>query len=149
MAALNLLVITAKRLIILGVVALALWHITVMLTSGVDYGKVLVYVSEQPSILTIDRQHYSITKQVSLPLICELRPGEHQLRLEQNGRKVYEHSFTVEARREQTLFAPGRTAGHAKLATAINLEPEAGRVVQQTAFHGVRRTGSDPEAAKQ
>jgi hypothetical protein len=140
MVALSLIVVTAKRLMLFCVLALASWHIAASLTSGVPYGKVLVYVSEQPSTLTVDRQHYSITPQMSYPLVCELAPGRHVLRLERNGARIYEQAFTVEARREQTIFAPGRTGAYVKSQVASPdpvtpvVHPNAMPVIHRAAF---------------
>jgi hypothetical protein len=127
MVAISLIVVTVKRLIMFCVLALAVWHITASLSWAKPYGKVLVYVSEQPSVLTVDRQHYLINPQMAYPLICELSPGEHVLRLERKGEKIYEETFSVEAHREQTIFAPKKTAARFTpppvVSPSVNPEP--------------------------
>jgi hypothetical protein len=144
MVAFSLIAVTVKRLIAFCVLSLAVWHITASLMSGVPNGKVLVYVSGRPTLMTVDHRPYAINAQVSEPVICTLAPGSHILRLERNGKAIFEESFTVEAQREQTIFAPGRTA---MSPIADNVEPSRNEPVANSATVPVRQTAFRDRAA--
>lgn len=55
--------------------------------------------------VTVDRQTYRVETLWDSPIVCELRPGRHLLRMLRSGRVLFEQEFTLDAGQEVVLTA--------------------------------------------
>jgi hypothetical protein len=91
-----------------GVAALALggailWQVAEHCGSlkGVAY----IHVSNSQVDVTVDDESYRIETLWDTPIVCELRPGRHALRMLQSGHVLFEQEFTLEPGQEVVLSA--------------------------------------------
>jgi hypothetical protein len=80
-----------------------LWQVTEHCGSlkGVAY----VHVSQPQVDVTVDDETYWVETLWETPIVCELRPGRHMLRMLQSGRVLFEQEFTLDAGQEVVLTA--------------------------------------------
>jgi hypothetical protein len=72
---------------------------------GPNQGKVIVHVSKAPVHVRIDEATYPVGSIWMSPIVCELSPGRHTLRMLHEGRVLYEEPFTLKAGEEIILVA--------------------------------------------
>ena len=60
--------------------------------------------------MTVDNETYHIDTPAESPIVCELRPGKHGLRMTRNGETLYEEKFTLRPAEEVVLTAWGPPA---------------------------------------
>ena len=98
-------VTTFAALVLGGVV---LWQVSAH--SGPPNGIAYVHVTTPEVDVMVDDETYHVKKLLDSPIVCELRPGKHMLRMTRNGQTLYEQEFTVKAANEVVLIAWGRPA---------------------------------------
>ena len=72
---------------------------------GPNQCKVILHVPKTPVDVTIDEATYPVGSIRMTPVVCELRPGRHTVRMLQEGRVLYEEPFTLKAGEEIILTA--------------------------------------------
>jgi hypothetical protein len=72
---------------------------------GATRGQAIVHVSMPQVEVRIDDQAYWVETLWATPIVCELRPGHHRLRMLRSGRVLYEEEFTLAAGEERILAA--------------------------------------------
>jgi hypothetical protein len=87
----------------------------------------VVHVTEADVDVWVDRSLFRVEGWNGSPIVCEIRPGRHLLRMFRHGRLLYEESFTL-GRGEGIVLtawdttrprvAPGNAPGTAALASA-------------------------------
>jgi hypothetical protein len=55
--------------------------------------------------VTIDDIEYHIASLYDCPLVCDLQPGRHMLRMLRSGQVLYEEAFTLSCDEEVVLIA--------------------------------------------
>ena len=93
-----------------------LWQVSVH--CGATQGRAIVHVSTPKVEVAVDGARYRIETLWDTPIVCDLRPGRHTVRMFQSGRVAYEEEFTVAAGQEVILTAwdgyqDGRSPEHA------------------------------------
>jgi hypothetical protein len=85
---------------------------------GSTRGRAIVHVSKAGVDVTIDDARYHVEAAWEAPIVCELRPGRHTLRMLQSGHVVYEEEFALISGEERILTAwDGRTGDRNPAAT--------------------------------
>jgi hypothetical protein len=72
---------------------------------GPNQGKVIVHVTKARVDVTIDEATYPVGSIWMNPIVCELPPGRHTVRMLQAGRVLYEEPFNLKAGEEIILTA--------------------------------------------
>ncbi len=69
--------------------------------------KCVAYVHVVPPAVdvTVDGQTYRVETLWDSPIVCELRPGRHLLRMLRSGRVLFEQEFTLDPGQEVVLTA--------------------------------------------
>jgi hypothetical protein len=80
-----------------------LWQVAIR--SGPQDCVAYVHVSKPNVLVTVDGSDYHIESLDQTPIVCELAPGRHLLRMCQTGRIVYEQEFTLAKGEEIVLVA--------------------------------------------
>jgi hypothetical protein len=65
----------------------------------------VVHVMEVGVDVWIDGTAYRVDDPLDSPVVCELGPGRHTLRMARNGRILYEEDFTIDTDRDTVLTA--------------------------------------------
>jgi hypothetical protein len=99
----RLVVATAKRVGSLALGGAILWQ--VIQHSDPPLGIAYVHVSKMMVDVTIDDQAYWVETYEDSPIVCELSPGRHVLRMFQSGHVLYEEEFTLDLGQEVVLTA--------------------------------------------
>ena len=73
--------------------------------AGSARGTAIVHVSEAHVVVSLDDRDYPVNSLWEVPLICELRPGRHVLRMKRGERVVYQEDFCIEPGKEVILSA--------------------------------------------
>jgi hypothetical protein len=68
-------------------------------------GIAYVHVGTPGVDVTVDDQTYRVETAWECPIVCELRPGRHLLRMLRSGRALFEQEFTLEPGQEVVLRA--------------------------------------------
>ena len=68
-------------------------------------GQVIVHVAMPPAHVAVDDTTYWIENLWGSPIVCELRPGRHQVRMLRNGRVLYQEEFTLASGEERIVTA--------------------------------------------
>jgi hypothetical protein len=68
-------------------------------------GRVIVHVATPQVYVAVDDATYWVENLWETPIVCDLRPGRHQVRMLQNGRVLHEEEFTLAAGEERILTA--------------------------------------------
>jgi hypothetical protein len=107
----------------LGLGSVILWQVAIH--SGSQKGTAYVHVSQPNVDVMVDGTEYYIESLKQTPIVCELAPGRHRLRMRQTGRVVYDEEFTVGTGQEIVLVAWERPdeapAGGTPLSVSTNL----------------------------
>ena len=64
-----------------------------------------VHVATPAVDVTVDDQRYRVETMWERPIVCELRPGRHHLRMLRSGRVLFEQEFTLDPGQEVVLTA--------------------------------------------
>jgi hypothetical protein len=97
--------------------------------SGPSAGRAIVHVVTPRVDLTVDETTYQVESIWMSPIVCELRPGRHTVRMFREGRLLYEEDFLLKAGEEMILTAwDGYKDGRSP--------PQAGRGCERTASTG-------------
>ena len=94
----SLIATLAKRV---GAVCLAMvifWH--VVRHAGPRQGTAIVHVPQSNVVVAVDDQSYHVESIAQSPLVCDLEPGSHVVKLRHGGLLLGEEDFTVEAGKE-------------------------------------------------
>jgi hypothetical protein len=68
-------------------------------------GRAIIHVSTPHVDVMVDEVTYPVESLGTTPIVCELRPGHHMVRMLQNGRTLYEEPFTLKPGEELILSA--------------------------------------------
>jgi hypothetical protein len=72
---------------------------------GPAKGIAYVHVAKPQVNVTVDDETYWVESLWDTPIVCELGPGRHTLRMLQSGRVLFEQEFTLEPGQEVVLTA--------------------------------------------
>jgi hypothetical protein len=73
--------------------------------SPLEQGIAYVHVTAGDVVVTVDGLEYHVTSAWDGPIVCELRPGKHMLRMSRNGELLYEEEFSVAVGKDVVLTA--------------------------------------------
>ena len=144
----TLCVALAKRVGALLLGGVILWQVSVH--SGPTKGQAVVHVSVPKVEVTVDQARHWIETLWDTPIVCDLHPGRHTVRMYRSGRVVYEEEFTIAAGQELILTAwdgyddgrsPEQADGHfpsPKPEHSGRWSPESGRLVHVPALPTIR-----------
>jgi hypothetical protein len=99
----SLVVGTVKGLSALALGGVILWQVHDH--CGAMKAVAYVHVVTPEVDVTVDRQTYRVETLWDSPIVCELRPGRHLLRMLRSGRVLFEQEFTLDAGQEVVLTA--------------------------------------------
>jgi hypothetical protein len=68
-------------------------------------GQVIVHVAMPQVHVAVDDATYWVENLWESPIVCDLRPGRHRVRMLRNGRVLYQEEFTLAAGEERILTA--------------------------------------------
>jgi hypothetical protein len=94
---------TVKTIAVLLLGGTVLWQVGAH--SGPPNGTAYVHVTAPQVDVTVDNETYHIETLAASPIVCELRPGKHGLRMTRNGRTLYEEKFILRPGEELVLTA--------------------------------------------
>jgi hypothetical protein len=80
-----------------------LWQVAVH--AGASHGWAIVHVSSVHVDVTVDHAAYRVEDLKQSPIVCELGPGHHTVRMSRRGKVLFEEAFTVVAGEETILAA--------------------------------------------
>ena len=72
---------------------------------GPASGQAIVHVSTTPVTVSIDDAVYRVESLYETPVVRELRPGDHVVRMLRDGRILYEEEFRIVAGEDTVLVA--------------------------------------------
>jgi hypothetical protein len=102
----------------LGLGGAILWQVA--LHSGPLNGIAYIHIPKPNVEITVDDAKYRIETLWDSPLVCELRPGTHVLRMSRSGQVVFEQEFSLDRGKEIVLTAweeqPSETPAAARAA---------------------------------
>jgi hypothetical protein len=102
----SLIATTVKRL---GAVCLAfvvLWHVG--RHAGPQAGEAIVHVPRPGVIVSVDYRSYRIDSSADSPVVCELAPGTHTVKVLRDDLLLSEQDFTIEAGKQVILYPVAR-----------------------------------------
>lgn len=73
--------------------------------SGSTDGQIIVHVTRPQVHVVVDGVKYWVEDVWHTPIVCDLRPGRHQVSMLRNGRVLYQEEFTLAAGEERILTA--------------------------------------------
>jgi hypothetical protein len=111
-----------------------LWYVAQH--SGAQKSMAYVHVSATNVEVAVDDEEYHIDSFADTPLVCELRPGRHMLRMARDGQVVYEEEFTLGPGKEVVLTAWERRS-----------EPQIASMLPLLTFS--RAVGQPPKSAQE
>jgi hypothetical protein len=120
----DFLLMAVKGIAGLALAAAILWQ--VVQHSGPRKGTAYVHASATDVDVMVDDVTYHIASFDDIPIVCELDPGKHTLRMTRNEQILYEEEFTVPIGGEVVVAAHGH-ADSASLAPASSVDPESRR----------------------
>jgi hypothetical protein len=94
---------TAKTIAVLFLGGTVLWQVGAH--SGPPNGTAYVHVTTPQVDVTVDDETYHVETLSNSPIVCELRPGRHELRMSRNGQTLYEEKFILRPKEELVLTA--------------------------------------------
>ncbi len=112
----SLIATTVKRL---GAVCLALvifWHVAQH--AGPQAGEAIVHVARPGVIVSVDTRSYRIDSIEDSPVVCELTPGTHTVKVLRDDLLLGEEDFTVEAGKQVVLYPIARPRAAPALASS-------------------------------
>ncbi len=80
-----------------------LWQVS--LRCGAMTGQAVVHVSMPNVVIAVDDATYWVETLWETPIVCDLPPGRHTVRMHRSGRVVYEEEFTLATGQEVILSA--------------------------------------------
>jgi hypothetical protein len=83
--------------------AVILWQVVEHI--GPTNRQALVHVTTIHVDVTVDDAMYRIESLEQTPIVCELRPGRHKVRMVREGQVLYEEEFAIAAGEELILTA--------------------------------------------
>jgi hypothetical protein len=89
----GLLIIAARRVGSCAIGGAVLWQ--VVLHAGPRDCEVVVHVSEVGATVKIDGWVYPVDPNPGMPIVCDLRPGNHTLTMSRDDRLLYREDFTL------------------------------------------------------
>ena len=116
-----------KGLGTIGLGAVILWQVAIHSRpqNGVAYVHVVV-----PNVeIIVDDVEYHIETLQESPLVCDLRPGRHMLRMRRREQVLFEEEFTLGIREEVVLTAWERPRGVPPNVTFPNVDMNKARSV--------------------
>jgi hypothetical protein len=93
--------------------------------AGSSRGRAIVHVSTPKVEITVDDAPYWVESLDKTPIVCDLTPGRHVVRMHREGRVLYQEEFSVECGGEVILAAwegyndgrsPWKESDHSRLA---------------------------------
>jgi hypothetical protein len=102
----SLIATTVKRL---GAVCLAfvvLWHVA--RHAGPQACEAIVHVARPGVIVSVDTRSYRVDSIEDSPVVCELTPGTHTVKVQRDELLLGEEDFTVEAGKQVVLYPIAR-----------------------------------------
>jgi hypothetical protein len=105
-----------------GLGGVILWQVAVHI--GPQNGVAYVHVSTPNVDVMVDDVAYHIETLWETPIVCELRPGHHVLRMCRSGRSLYEQEFSLGIGQEIVLVAwepPSKIQAQANLPNPSHL----------------------------
>jgi hypothetical protein len=99
----SVLFMIAKGMGAFGLGGLILWQVAA--SSGGLNGLANVHVTTANVDVTLDDVQYHVETLWDSPIVCELSPGHHMLRMLRNGQVLYEEELTLGVRQEVVLVA--------------------------------------------
>jgi hypothetical protein len=93
--------------------------------AGSSKGRAIVHVSTPKVEITVDDAPYWVESLETTPIVCDLTPGHHVVRMHREGRVLYQEEFSVDCGGEVILAAwegytdgrsPGQESDHSRLA---------------------------------
>jgi hypothetical protein len=79
--------------------------------SGPPNGTAYVHVSSPEVEVILGGRAYQVRSLWDSPIVCELRPGTHTLKMSRNGITLHEEEFTIRAGDEVVLTAWEKATG--------------------------------------
>jgi hypothetical protein len=104
----NLMFVTGKGIGAFGLGGAILWYVAVH--CGPQNGIAYVHVSTPNVEVMVDDVEYHVETLWETPLVCELSPGPHRLRMIRNGKTVFEDGFSLGVGKELVLVAWDQTS---------------------------------------
>jgi hypothetical protein len=80
-----------------------IWEVA--LHSGPPRGTVYVHVSQGNGDVTVDDATYHVRTLWESPIVCELEPGRHVVKMARDGRGVFEQEFSIDPGEEIVVTA--------------------------------------------
>jgi hypothetical protein len=80
---------------------LVLWQVAEH--AGPVTGQAIIHVAMGNVQINVDDEPYSVETAWETPIVCELRPGRHSLRMLCSGRTLYTEEFIIDAGQELIL----------------------------------------------
>ena len=99
----SVLFLIAKGMAAFGLGGLILWQVAA--SSGGINGVANIHVTSPNVDVTVDDVLYHVETLWDSPIVCELSPGHHTLRMLRNGQVLHEEEFTLGVRQEIVLVA--------------------------------------------
>jgi hypothetical protein len=103
----NLMFATGKGMGAFGFGGAILWYVA--LHCGPQNGTAYIHVSTPNVEVMVDDVEYHVETLWETPLVCELSPGPHQLRMIRSGKAVFEQAFSLGVGKELVLVAWDQT----------------------------------------
>jgi hypothetical protein len=73
--------------------------------AGFAESEVVIHVAADDVEVLVDEEVFRINTALKEVIVCQLRPGRHELRMMRGGQLLYEETFTVESGRDVVLTA--------------------------------------------
>jgi hypothetical protein len=73
--------------------------------SGGETSEIVVHVMAEAVEVIVDDSRFWVAERLQQPIVSQLRPGRHELRMIRDGRVVYEEPFVVERGQDRVLTA--------------------------------------------
>jgi hypothetical protein len=104
-------IVMTRAIASVGFGGVILWYVAVH--SGERKAAACVHVGESDVDVVIDDASYHVETRWDSPLVCDLWPGDHKLRLIRGGQVVSEQCFTL-GEGEETVLAIGDPSADVK-----------------------------------
>lgn len=131
---LSLIATMAKRVGMVCVVCLITWHLIHNQSSN---GKAIVHVPKAGVVVSIDNLRFPVLSMADAPVICELAPGSHRVKIHHGTLTLGDERFLVEPGKDAVLWpyphnpgaivSPARRGRRGGPAPASSLAIRAGR----------------------
>jgi hypothetical protein len=73
--------------------------------SGPPNGTAYVHVTTAPVDVTVDEKTYHVETLANSPVVCEVPPGKHVLRMTRHGLTLFQQKFSLKSEGEIVLVA--------------------------------------------